>query len=414
MTERDFSIQIIRRLRDAGFEAYWAGGCVRDHLLGRAPADYDVATSAEPAQVTPLFRHTLQIGAAFGVVQVVGPRIGDQPPLSCEVATFRTDGSYTDGRRPDSVRYCSAEEDAQRRDFTINGMFYDPIDGRLIDYVGGEADLQAKVLRAIGNPTARFTEDKLRLLRGIRMAMRFDLAIETETAAAIQQMASQIGVVSAERISDELHKIADHPRRAAGFQSLLEFGLLATIFPEFAESATDSDAWTEVIQSLQCLPRHASFPLVMASLFQLRTDAEVRRTAQRLRLSNEERDRWSWLHAHRSKLLDWQQLPLHQQKRLVVHPGFPELAQLVESHAAATGTSTDPVTAAQAMLATTPRERLDPPVLLTGDDLTAFGLKPGPMFKRLLDAIRVAQLDEEISTPEAAWDRIHTLLQSHS
>src|SRR5271170_6893354 len=198
MTERVFAMQVVRRLQEAGHEALWAGGCVRDELLGLVPKDYDVATDARPEQVQSLFRRALAVGASFGVIEVLGPRSHGRN-LSVEVATFRTDGTYSDGRRPDQVIFASAREDALRRDFTINGMFFDPLKGELHDFVGGQDDLHARVLRAIGNPHVRFQEDKLRLLRAVRIATRFELAIEPQTAAAIQAMASQLPVVSAER-----------------------------------------------------------------------------------------------------------------------------------------------------------------------------------------------------------------------
>src|SRR6202790_5196581 len=169
MTEREFAIQVVERLREAGYQALWAGGCVRDELLGRTPKDYDVATDARPEEVCRLFRRTIAVGMSFGVIKVLGPRV-DGEFLQVEVATFRSDVSYTDGRHPDAVVFSSPREDAERRDFTINGMFFDPIEDRLIDYVGGQQDLQSRVLRAIGEPARRFTEDKLRMLRGVRIA----------------------------------------------------------------------------------------------------------------------------------------------------------------------------------------------------------------------------------------------------
>src|SRR3954449_1712648 len=173
MTEREFAVDVVRRLREAGHQALWAGGCVRDELLGLVPKDYDIATDATPDQVERLFRRTVGVGAAFGVVEILGPR-----PLKVQVATFRSDVSYSDGRRPDQVVFSSAREDAERRDFTINGMFFDPLKGELIDYVGGQKDLHRRVLRAIGDPAVRFTEDKLRLLRAVRIATRFELALD--------------------------------------------------------------------------------------------------------------------------------------------------------------------------------------------------------------------------------------------
>src|SRR5437773_6759644 len=196
LTERDFAVQVVRRLRDAGHEALWAGGCVRDELLGLVPKDYDVATDARPEQVRRLFRRTVAVGLSFGVVEVLGPP-GEAGLLKVQVATFRSDVSYSDGRHPDEVVFASPQEDALRRDFTINGMFFDPLDNQLIDYVGGQEDLQAKLLRAIGDPTARFAEDKLRLLRAVRFATRFDLTLDPATEHAIRAMADQVTVVSA-------------------------------------------------------------------------------------------------------------------------------------------------------------------------------------------------------------------------
>ena len=188
MTEREFAVSVVRRLREAGHQALWAGGCVRDELLGLAPKDYDVATDARPEQVRRLFRRTVAVGMSFGVIEVLGPR-RDGEPLKVQVATFRSDVSYSDGRQPDAVVFSSPREDALRRDFTINGMFFDPLENRLIDYVGGQEDLRRGSCGPSATRHARFAEDKLRLLRGVRMATRFDLAIEPATAAAIRAMA---------------------------------------------------------------------------------------------------------------------------------------------------------------------------------------------------------------------------------
>ena len=222
---------MVRRLREANHEALWAGGCVRDELLGLTPKDYDVATSARPEEVRKLFRRTIAVGMSFGVVDVIGPR-HDHGHLTIEVATFRSDVSYSDGRHPDAVVFSSAREDALRRDFTINGMFYDPLDDRLIDYVGGQDDLRAGVLRAIGDPRQRFDEDKLRMLRAVRMATRFGLAFDPATEAAVKALAGEIRVVSAERIADELRKMLADPRRARGMSLFFELGLAAVVLPE--------------------------------------------------------------------------------------------------------------------------------------------------------------------------------------
>src|SRR5438477_159707 len=233
MTEREFAVEVVRRLRAAGYQALWAGGCVRDELLGLVPKDYDVATDARPEDVRRLFPRTVAVGMSFGVIEVLGPRArASTAPLRVQVATFRSDVSYSDGRHPDEVVFSSAREDALRRDFTINGMFFDPLKGELLDYVGGQADLQARVLRAIGDPAVRFTEDKLRLLRAVRIATRFGLTIDPATAAAVQAMAGQITVVSAERIAEELRRLLCDPRRAHGMNLLFDLGLVAPILPE--------------------------------------------------------------------------------------------------------------------------------------------------------------------------------------
>jgi poly(A) polymerase len=220
MTEREFATDVVRRLRAAGHTALWAGGCVRDQLLGIEPHDYDVATDATPEQVQVLFRRTVAVGVSFGVVEVLGPR-----PHKVQVATFRSDGSYSDGRHPDAVVFSTPEEDARRRDFTVNGMFFDPLDRKVIDYVGGQEDLRHGVLRAIGDPAQRFAEDKLRLLRAVRFATRFSLTLDPATAHAIRAMAGEITVVSAERVAEELRKLLTDPRRADGMRLMDEVGL---------------------------------------------------------------------------------------------------------------------------------------------------------------------------------------------
>src|SRR5579883_2074530 len=230
-SERDFAIEVVRRLREAGHEALWAGGCVRDELLRLIPKDYDIATSALPEQVQKLFRRTIALGMSFGVIEVLGPR-SSEGVLKIQVATFRSDVAYSDGRRPDAVVFASAREDALRRDFTINGMFFDPLENRLIDYVGGQKDLQARVLRAIGDPAQRFEEDKLRMLRAVRIATRFDLEIEPATAEAIRAQAPRIGIVSAERIAEELRKLLVDPHRARGMRWFMDLGLAEPILPE--------------------------------------------------------------------------------------------------------------------------------------------------------------------------------------
>ncbi|MDB6119525.1 MAG: cca, partial [Verrucomicrobiaceae bacterium] len=220
MNARDAAIHVIQKLVKAGYQALLAGGCVRDELLGKTPKDYDVATNATPDQAVRLFPGAQTVGAHFGVVIV---RYAEQ---HIEVATFRKDGSYSDGRRPDSVEFSSAEEDSQRRDFTVNGLFEDPLKGEVIDYVNGRADLEAKLLRAIGDPEARFMEDQLRLMRAVRFATVLDFEIETQTWAAVCKLSPRLGSVSVERLRDEFSKTMLHPNRVRGFDLLVESGLM--------------------------------------------------------------------------------------------------------------------------------------------------------------------------------------------
>src|ERR1043166_8069716 len=274
MTEREFAISVVKRLQEAGHQALWAGGCVRDELLGLTPKDYDIASDARPEQGQALCRKTLAIGASFGVVEILGPRV-DGKHLTVQVATFRTDGGYSDGRRPDQVVFSSAREDALRRDFTVNGMFYDPLTGQMHDYVGGQNDLHARVLRAIGDPAVRFGEDTLRLLRAVRMATRFELAIDPATQAAVQAMAKELPVVSAERIADELRQLLVHPRRVHGLNLLMDLGLAAAILPELLPmkglpqgppANPTGDLWDHVMRVMDLLGPEPSFPLALGTL----------------------------------------------------------------------------------------------------------------------------------------------------
>jgi poly(A) polymerase len=433
MTEREFATDVVRRLRAAGFQALWAGGCVRDRLLGREPHDYDVATDARPEQVQQVFRRTAAFGASFGVVQVHGP-------FEVEVATFRSDVSYSDGRHPDAVVFSSPEEDARRRDFTINGMFFDPIDDQLIDYVGGERDLRDRVLRAIGDPAARFAEDKLRLLRAVRFATRFGLTLDPATAAAVKAMADQITVVSAERIAEELRKVLTDPRRADGMRMLDEVGLLQPILPEAAAmkgvpqgppAAPTGDLWGHTLRVLELLPADAPFPLAFAALLH---DVGKPRTlgrtpdrytfhghehvgkrlageiAERLRLSNAERSRVEWLVEKHQYLCDAPQMKLSKLKPVLAHPGISELLALHRADATASGRDVAHVEFCEHCLSEWPPKVLNPPPVITGDDLMELGLKPGPEFKRLLDAVREAQLEGTVTTKEQALELVKRLL----
>jgi poly(A) polymerase len=439
MTEREFATDVVRRLQEAGHQALWAGGCVRDELLGLVPKDYDVATDARPEQVRSLFRRTIAIGMSFGVIEVLGPR-AEAGPLRVQVATFRTDVGYSDGRRPDEVVFTSAREDALRRDFTINGMFFDPIKGELLDYVGGRDDLEAKRLRAIGDPAVRFAEDKLRLLRAVRMAIRFDLTIEPATWQAMRAMAPQITVVSAERIAEELRQMLVHPRRVRALNLLYDSGLCAAVLPEVVPmkglpqgrpGAVVGDLWDHVMRVLDLLGPAPSFPLALAALLHdvgkprtqgrtpdrytfyyhehvgARLASEI---CQRLKLSNADCERVEWLVEKHQILCDARQMRTSKLKALLVHPGIRELLDLHRADALAWGHSTDHVEYCENLLREWTEADLDPPPLISGHDLARLGLKPGPLYKKLLDAVREAQLDGTITTPKQAIELVKWLL----
>lgn len=427
MSEREFAISVVKQLQDAGYQALWAGGCVRDELLGLVPKDYDIATDAHPEQVQALFRHTLAIGASFGVVEVLGPRV-DEQHLRVQVATFRTDDAYIDGRRPVDVTFSTPREDALRRDFTINGMFFDPIRGELHDFVGGQADLHARILRAIGDPEQRFKEDKLRLLRAVRIATRFDLEIEPRTRAAIALMAGSLPVVSAERIAQELRPLLVHPRRTRGLNLLLDLGLTEPILPELVPmkglpqglpSQPTGDLWDHVMNVLDFIGPEPSFPLAMATLLHdVGKPRVVGRTperytfyhhehvgarmadeiALRLKLSNDERKRIVWLVEKHQYLADAKRMRPSKLKTILRHPGIHDLLLLHRADALATGRSVEHVEYCEQLLREWGPAELDPPPLITGNDLRDAGIETGPMYKRLLDAVREAQLDGTITT----------------
>ncbi len=408
MSQREFATDVVRRLREAGFVAYFAGGCVRDLLLGRAAKDYDVATSARPEQVRELFgrRKTLAVGESFGVIIVIGPK----PAGQVEVATFRTDGEYQDGRRPTDVAFCSPEEDAQRRDFTINGMFYDPVDSRVLDYVGGEADLAKGVIRAIGDPRARMTEDKLRMLRAVRFTATLEFQLDPATADAIRSMSDQLHVVSAERIAQELHKMLLDPHRRRAMELCEAVGLLRVVLPEVS---VGSSPWAVgKTGKMLALLDGPSFPLAFAALLHELSVEVVRDIGRRLRLSNDELDRTAWLIAQQDVLRSAPAMTLASLKRLLAHPHRDELLTLLRVKLLAEEADLHPVLFCEEFLANTPPEVLDPPPLISGNDLIRQGLKPGPRFKLLLEEIRDSQLNGEITTAEEALTLARRLQES--
>ncbi len=394
MTEREFATDVVRTLQAAGHQALFAGGCVRDELLGLTPADYDVATSATPDDVRGLFRRAHLFGASFGVVEVLGPRGPGGEWLKVQVATFRSDGAYTDGRRPDAVTFSTPEADAQRRDFTINGLFLDPLTGEITDHVGGRADLAAKVLRAIGDPAARFREDKLRVLRLARMAARFGLSVDPATAAAARAFAPEVPVVSAERVADELRKVLAHPSRAAGVGLIYDLGLMPVLLPELI----DTTGARQVV--LSALTNPAAFTTAFACLFAPGLDTAG--VADGLKLSNDEREELRHFTGNRSVVLAAAGLAPSALFPVLARPRAAELVAVARAEAVGTGADLAGVARCEALLRDPPGAGFDPPALVTGDDLRAAGYKPGPRFKPALARARAAQLDGTIHSPAEA------------
>ena len=402
--QRRFAAEVVRRLRQAGFVAYWAGGCVRDQLLGHVAKDYDVATSATPAEIRKVFgyRRTLAIGAAFGVITVVGPR----PAGQVEVTTFRQDAAYSDGRHPDGVTFSSAEHDASRRDFTINGLFYDPAADEVIDFVGGRDDLARGVIRAIGQPRERFAEDKLRMLRAVRFSARLGFGIEAETLAALGQMAPQITVVSPERIAMEMRLLLVLPRRAEAVRRLVDCGLAAALLPEIVP--TDEARQQAFERTLAVLGRldEPGFALALGTLLHAMVDAEgARQVGRRWRLSNKETDRAAWLVEHCAALRAARSIRHCVLQPILVAEGIEDLLAL---HEAAWPEEADAAAYCRALFAQ-PREQLDPPPLLTGDDLLEYGVVPGAEYRTLLGRLRDAQLDGEIRNKSEALAMVDRL-----
>jgi poly(A) polymerase len=396
---REFAATVVRRLRDAGYETYWAGGCVRDELLGRTPADYDVATAARPDEVRQLFGkgRTLAVGAAFGVISVLGPK----PAGQVEVATFRADAAYTDGRHPAGVTFCSAREDAQRRDFTINGLFLDPITGEIHDFVGGRADLADGIVRAIGVATLRFGEDHLRMLRAVRFTAFFGFVLEAETRRALERMTHLVAAVSPERVAAELRAMLSRPGRGRALELLADTGLAGEVLTEFLPRPDGGFSWHDAARIVAAFDE-PSLPLALAVLAGGTPADAVPRAAARLRLSNREAKQAEWLRAGAAALAaapagrPWSQL-----QPWVAHEHASLLADLLRARA--TCGRGDPATATwlTAQLAR-PRAELAPPPLVTGDVLLAAGVPPGPAVGAALARVRDLQLDGVIATREEA------------
>lgn len=403
MTNKQAAIKILRKLRSNGFEALLAGGCVRDMLLGQRAKDYDVATNAQPNEVTGLFERTLKVGAKFGVIIVL---IENQ---QVEVATFRTETDYVDGRHPATVKFSTAAEDASRRDFTINGMFYDPLKKEVIDYVDGQADLRAKIVRTIGKPIDRFSEDYLRMLRAVRFSTQLGFAIEPRTWSAICTNSSKISQISGERISIELEGILVNPNRAAGTAMLFDSGLAEAVFPGLLSKHRKN-----AIEVLGRLQKNIDFALALAALFVGCETNYAIELCRVLKLSKSQNKHIKFLLANRGKLLN-DSMSLADLKKILAEPYFDDLFEFQRAIQIAEGGTSN--TAALDNLSDRIKElgdvELRPDPLLNGHDLIRLGAVPGPALGQLSQELYIAQLEGKLQNSKQAEQWTIKWLQKH-
>ena len=452
MNARAFAEYICRTLRAAGYRAYFVGGCVRDILLHREPADYDVASNATPERVEQIFPNSLMVGAKFGVVVVVqepeASHDDKDASATVEVATFRSDVGYSDGRHPDQVVYASSpQQDVQRRDFTINGLLLDPETSEVLDYVGGRADLRGGIIRAIGRPEERFREDKLRMLRAVRFAARFGYAIEPETMRAIQKLAPEIGQVSAERLRDELTKLLTEGSARRGFELLDETHLLPNLLPQIARMKgvqqppqfhPEGDVWIHTLLMLEGLPPRTSPTLAWGVLLhdvgkpptfsppsgpngRIRFDRHVEvgtrmaeEICERLRFSNDDTAQIASLVANHLRFKDVPQMKRSTLKRFVRLDRFEEHMELHRLDCSSSHRNLQNYEFMRRFLAETPPAEVRPVRLLTGDDLIGLGFRPGPEFREILDAAEDAQLEGIIGSHEDAMIWVRKYYQAPS
>lgn len=422
-------------LTKAGHTAYFAGGCVRDKLLDLKPKDYDIATSATPAEVLKLFPGSNEVGAHFGVVIV------KHQGHHIEIATFRTDGSYADGRRPDSVTFSTPEEDAHRRDFTINGLFENPSTGEIIDHVNGLRDIESKTLRAIGTPAHRFQEDALRLLRAVRFSTRLGFPIEPMTLAAIKENAHLLEKISPERIRDEFSKILTHSNRRAGLELLVSTSLIDHFLPEALpligceqppQWHPEGDVYTHTCIMLEMLKPDAPLELCLATLLHdiakpptQTTDPDGRirfngheslgaemaiEILTRLKYPNAVIRDASHMVSRHMQFMNVQQMRKSTLKRFMSPPTFPEEMELHRVDCASSNGFTDNYEFLNAKAEEFANEPLIPEPLVTGRDLIARNLKPGPRFAEILNDIQTEQLENRLSTREEALEYLERLL----
>ena len=425
---RSAAVSLAKRLKDAGHIAYFAGGCVRDRLLGKAPKDYDIATSAVPEQVLKLFPGSNEVGAHFGVV------IAKLHGHHVEIATFRTDGSYRDGRRPETVSFSTPAEDSQRRDFTINGLFEDPETGELVDFVGGQEDLRAGVLRAIGDAAARFAEDSLRLMRAVRFAVTLGFEIESATWAAMCAHADGLARISPERIRDEFSRMIVLPKRARALELLVDSGLIHHFLPEVLdligcdqppEWHPEGDVFTHTKIMLTMLEDSAPLELCLAVLLhdiakpptqtldgdRIRFNGHdalgatmAEEILRRMKYPNDVIEAVSFMVSRHMQFMNVQQMRVAKLKRFMAVPTFPMELELHRVDCASSNGFTENLEFVKSKQAEFATEPLIPPPLVTGRDLIAMGLKPGPPFRELLESVQTEQLEGRLLEREQALE----------
>jgi poly(A) polymerase len=437
---RTTALQIARRLREAGFSAFWVGGCVRDLLLGRDPTDYDIATSARPDEIEALFPKTIPVGRKFGVVVVV------EAKRQFQVATFRADADYTDGRHPGRVSFADAQADARRRDFTVNGLFYDPVAGQVHDWVGGEADLEARVVRTIGDPRERFAEDHLRLLRAVRFAAQLEFEIEPLTLQAVQALAPCIRRISPERIREELCKLFRPPHAARGLDLLHTSGLLEEILPELQATLTchqsppyhpEGSVFNHLRLMLKQLPADAppllSWAVLLHDIAKPITASRDPATGEihfyehervgetmtqvileRLKFPRKQIDRVATTVRHHMQFKDAAKMRKSTLRRMLLRPTFPLELELHRLDCLGSHGRLDIYQFLQQQAAELASKPGVLPPLITGEDVLALGLPPGPEVGRLLAEVRELQLQETLATRQEALDWVRRRLTAPS